>query len=417
VAPRNGGCYGAAMDTLVAAFWGAFFGTVALMLAGSLVAFARSLQRVALMSGLSAVISAGFVVAYLGLLPMPSKQAEARLLSHVAIAAAVTLGLMLLSLLGYLKQRASARRAYALLLGVGGAVVVAGWMLDANGALALGSTVAFTVGAFMLLVAVRSAIRGDRLAWAAVSGVTFMLISVGGLSWVALNPPGRWQVHAASAIAGMAYLSVMAAALWSRYSYLLELSHVMALGPSYDPVTRMRSHSETGLLVGDVFLRRQHDHRPVGVIAVTLANLYALENLHGRAAFNHALYVCASRLRRAVPANVEMGRLGEDGFLVLLRNAEDTQRLVHVARQIRERLSKPIELGTSADPGMLDARRTVWIAEAGVGVLATSTRMRPSQAVATARAMSRTAWSYASRLAWFDQSVGQIAELPVADPA
>lgn len=405
------------MDTLVAGFWGAFFGTVVLMLAGSLAAFARSLQRVALMAGLSALISALFVVAYLGWLPTPSQEAEARLLSHVAIAAAVTLALMLLSLLGYLKQRATARRAYTLLLGAGGSVVVVGWALDAHRALALGSVVAFTVGACMLLVAVRSAIRGDRLAWAAVSGVTFMLISVGGLSWIALNPPGRWPVHAASAVSGIAYLAVMATALWSRYSYLLELSHVLALGPSYDPVTRMRSHSETGLLVGDVFLRRQHDHRSVGVIAVTLANLYALENLHGRAAFNHALYVCASRLRRAAPANVEMGRLGEDGFLVLLRNAEDTQRLVQVARQIRERMSRPIELGTSADPGMLDAHRTVWIAEVGVGVLATSTRMRPSQAVATARAMSRTAWSYASRLAWFDQSMGQIAELPLADAA
>jgi GGDEF domain-containing protein len=269
----------------------------------------------------------------------------------------------------------------------------------------------------MLVVAVRSALRGDRLAWAAVSGVTFMLVSVSGLSWIALHRPGSVAVHAVSAVAGMAYLAVMATALWSRYSYLLELAQVMAQGPNYDPVTRMRSHSETGLLVGDVFLRRRDDPRPVGVIAVTLANLYALENLHGRAAFNHALFVCGTRLRRAAPVNVEMGRLGEDGFLLLKRNAEDLQRLVQLARRIKERLSRPIDLGTSADPGALDAKRTVWLAEVGVGVLATSTRMRPSQAVATARAMSRTAWSYSSRVAWFDQAQGQIAELPVADPA
>jgi hypothetical protein len=46
-------------------------------------------------------------------------------------------------------------------------------------------------------------------------------------------------------------------------------------------------------------------------------------------------------------------------------------------------------------------------------VLGTSTQVRPSQAVATARAMARTAWSYGSRLAFFDQEAGQIAELPV----
>src|SRR5690606_40395944 len=92
-----------------------------------------------------------------------------------------------------------------------------------------------------------------------------------------------------------------------------ELAEVLAHGPSYDPVTRMRSHNETGQMVGDIFFRRNAEARPIGVLAVCIANLYALENLHGRAAFNHALFVCASRLRRCVPQNVEMGRLAEIG--------------------------------------------------------------------------------------------------------
>lgn len=45
----------------------------------------------------------------------------------------------------------------------------------------------------------------------------------------------------------------MASVLWTRYSYLIELNQVMAHGPSYDPVTRMRSHSETGNMVGAAF--------------------------------------------------------------------------------------------------------------------------------------------------------------------
>jgi hypothetical protein len=55
------------------------------------------------------------------------------------------------------------------------------------------------------------------------------------------------------------------------------------------------------------------------------------------------------------------------------------------------------------------------VAEVGVGVLGTSTHVRPSQAVTTARAMARTAWSYGSRLAFFDVDRGQIAELPLED--
>jgi GGDEF domain-containing protein len=220
-----------------------------------------------------------------------------------------------------------------------------------------------------------------------------------------------WPVHAVAALAAMAFLSMMGAAAWSRYSYLLELREVLAHGPSYDPVTRMRSHSETGNLVGEVFFHRNAEARPVGVISVVIANLYALENLHGRAAFNHALYVCAGRLRRCVPQTVEMGRLGEDGFLLLTRNMNDIRSLVALARQVRDRLARPVALSVSRDLAHLDAAATAWVAEAGIGVLVTNTQARPSQAVSTARAMSQTAWSYPSRLAMFDEQAGHIVEV------
>src|SRR5207253_6389515 len=137
-----------------------------------------------------------------------------------------------------------------------------------------------------------------------VSGVSFMLVAVAGLTWIAFERDVGWPVHAVSAVAGMAYLAVMAYALWARYSYLLELSEAMAQGPAYDPVTRMLSHSETSHMLNDVFVRRHGEVRVIGIIVISIANLYALENLHGRAAFNHALFICASRLRRCVPAGV-----------------------------------------------------------------------------------------------------------------
>ncbi|HEY0824363.1 MAG TPA: diguanylate cyclase [Ramlibacter sp.] len=398
------------MDTVAAAFWGAFFCTAALMLVISMAAFLRSHRRVALMAGLTSVFSAGFVAAYLGWLPLQPR-AESRVLAHVAVLTAVTLALMLMSTMGMLRQTTLGRPAVASLVGTGLAVLAIGWMLEAAQALALSSLMAFAVGAAMLVAAVRGALRGDRAGWTAVAGIVFMLVAVAGLSWIALTGTSSWPVHALSAVAGVAYLCVIAAVLWARYSYLLELSEVMAHGPSYDPVTRMRSHSETGQMVGDVFFHRDAEARPIGVLAVCLANLYALENLHGRAAFNHALFVCAGRLRRCVPQNVEMGRLGEDGFLLLVPNAPDVERLEQLARQIRDRLSRPVSLSTSRDPAGLEAAGTTWVADVGIGVLGTNTQVRPSQAVSTARAMARTAWSYGSRMAFFDQKAGQIAEL------
>jgi GGDEF domain-containing protein len=407
------------MDPLAIGFWGAFFGSVALMLAGSLAAFARSLHRVALAAALSAVVSALFVIAYLGWLPLADADTEMRLLAHIAVLTAVTLGLMLLAMLGLMRQPAPARRVRGGLIALGALVLGAGWALEAEPALALSSVMAFGLGAAMLVTCIRSARRGDRLAWVAVSGVSCMLVAVTGLSWIALHRQGvSWGVHAVSAAASVAYLATMATALWIRYSYLIELREVVAHGPSYDPITRMRSHAETGQMVGLAFFRQHEDiSRPLGVAVISIGNLYTLENLHGRAALNHALFVCASRLRRCVPADVEMGRLGDDGFLLLVRSSAETQRLVQLGRLVAERLSRPVKLSTSAAPADLEEGQANWIAQVGVGILATTAQVRPSAAVSMARAMSRTAWSYATRVAWHDQASGRIAELPATDPA
>jgi GGDEF domain-containing protein len=402
-----------AMDTIAAGFWGAFFCTATLMMLLSLLAFLRSHRRVALMAGLTSLVSAAFVVCYLGWLPLQG-ETEARVLAHVGVVAAVSLALMLMSTLGMLRRRS--RRGLAWIVGGGAAVVLAGWLLEPAQALALGSLCVVTLTVIMLAVATRRARHGDRGGWMFVAGLFFVLVAVVGLSWIALSRTRAWPVHALSATAAVCYLTVVAAVLWARYSYLLELAEVMAHGPNYDPVTRMRSHSETGQMVGDIFFRRNAEARPIGVVAVCIANLYALENLHGRAAFNHALFVCAGRLRRCVPQNVEMGRLGEDGFLLLVPHTADVQRLAELARQIRERLARPVALSTSREPARLEARGTTWVAEVGVGVLGTNTQVRPAQVVATARAMARTAWSYASRLAYFEDASGQIAEVQPPEP-
>jgi GGDEF domain-containing protein len=169
-------------------------------------------------------------------------------------------------------------------------------------------------------------------------------------------------------------------------------------------------------MLGDIFVRRPGERHPVGVVVITIANLYALEKLHGRAAFNHALFLCASRLRRIVPGDVSTGRLADDGFLLVMNDAHHPDRLVQLARQCRERLSRPVVLGTGRDPGALDTSRTEWRAEIGIGVLTVQPQVRAAQALAMVRAMSRTAWSYASRIAWFDHERGEIAELPLVEP-
>ncbi len=406
------------METIAVGFWGGYFGTAALMLAGSVYAWTRGLRRVAGNAAISALASVFFVVAYLGWLPIADIDAHDRLLAHVAMMTATLLAYMLLFMLGLLRRRVVAQRARVALGALAAGVLLVGWALKPQQALVLSSVVTCLVGLLALGVAVRSAQRGDRLTWAAVSAVFFMLLALCGLSWAAVvRGQVHWALHAVCAVAAIAYLGVVAVVLWGRYSYLIELRQVMAYGPAYDPVTRMRSHAETGQMVGAAFYRHEGELLSVGVVAVSISNLYALEKLHGRAAVNHALFVCAGRLRRAVSTQVEMGRLGDDGFLLLLRNLRSHDQLVQLARSIAQRLSRPVALNTSRESAITDEGETHWVADLGVGVLAAAhPDIRAASAVAMARAMSRSAMAYPSRLAWFDRSAGQIAELPAGDP-
>jgi GGDEF domain-containing protein len=404
------------MHTVAIGFWGAFFGTVALMLVGALAAFFQSHHRVALAAALTALVSALFVVSYLGWLPVADPGREARIVAHVGILTGVVLWLMLLLDLGFLRDRRPRRRTLGGIAALAVLLIVASWLLSPRQAVVFGTLVAFCFGLGALVIGVRSARLGDRIAWFGVLAIVAMLCGLAGGVWIVLDRPGvPWQVHAASAVAGIVYLSGIGVMLWRRYSYLIELREVLVQGPRYDPITRMQSQAGTGHMVGRIFVRQQSDPTsPVVLLAVSIGNLYALENLHGSAALNHALFVCASRLRRCVPGDIEMGRLFEDGFLLVSRNAKDLDRLVKLGRLIARALSRPVMLRTSV-AGDLEEGNAQWAAQVGVGLLATTAQAKPVAAVAKARDMSRAAWSFASRLAWQDQVSGFITELPPAD--
>ncbi len=405
------------MDKLAYGFWGCYFGAAALMLAGSAMAFTRSLYRISLNAALSAVASGFFVLAFLGALPISDEDTLARFLAHVAMLVSAFLAYLLFSIVGAFSSPQARQRTQMALaaLALGGGAV--SWLLLPMQALALGVGIACSLGGVALFVALRSAYRGDRLAWVAVAGVFFMLVAVAGLSWIALaRGQVSWQVHAVTALAGTAYMTMMAAALWARYSYLIELHQVMVQGPSYDPVTRMLSHTETGQMIGDAFRRQRDEPAVLGLLVVSLGNLYALEKLHGMAAVNHALFVCAGRLRSSVPAHVEMGRLSTDGFLLLLHNLSDSGQLIQLAHRVAARLSKSVGLNTSLESVRRESDQTRWKAEIGVGVLLVSDAdAEASSALSIGRAMSRTAMSYTSRVAWFDRSSDEPVELPVLD--
>ena len=166
-------------------------------------------------------------------------------------------------------------------------------------------------------------------------------------------------------------------------------------------------------MVGAIFKSFRDKPQPMGVVVLTIANLYSLEQLHGVPAVNHALFVCAARLRRTVPSYIQMGRLGTDGFVLVMPHCKESRDLINIAKAVEARLRRSVSLNTSREAARLETDSTLWVANIGVGVLVVSNpESRGSDAVSMGRRMSRTAISYASRIAWFDESSGEAVELP-----
>jgi GGDEF domain-containing protein len=402
------------MDKLAIGLWGCFFGVVVGILTGSVFAYLRSLHRIALNAALSAVVSALYVAVFLGALPMADAQTLTISLALVTIAVAVVLTYLLFAVLGLTKSQRFRQRIIAALSTLLLIALVWGWQLAPKDFLVLGTSVASLLGLVALATAIQKAWSGDRLAWAVVFAICCMLVALVGLSAIAYDRDGAsWLLYAVSALAATLYMLTMASVLWSRYAYLIELHKLLAYGPSYDPVTRMRSHEETGQMVGAVFKSFRAKPQPMGIVVLSIANLYSLEKLHGVRAVNHALFVTAARLRRIVPSQVEMGRLGTDGFVLVLQQCKQSASLIDLATAVESHLRRPLSLSTSLEAARIETDSTVWVADIGVGVLMVSNpESRGSDAIAMGRRMSRTAISYPSRLAWFDESSGETVELP-----
>jgi len=403
------------MTNYIFGFWGGYFGATGLTLAGALFAFSRHLHRIALNGAIATIVSAGFVLAFLGALPIDEGANLQRFLGVVCVAVAFTLFYMLLSVLGLLRLVGVRRRAAAVVVGLAATAMAASFLLTAVQALQLGLGTANAVGLLALALCVRSAKLGDSLAWILLFAVFALLLALAGLGWIALDRLHvPWLVHAVSAFAATAYIAMIAVVLWMRYSYLIELKEVMAHGPSYDPVTRMRTHHATGGMVGDAFKNYRNDAVPLGLIVVSIGNLPVLQQLYGQAAMNHALFVCAGRLRRTVPAHVDMGRLADDSFLLLVRGSSAMPELLALALTVQSHLSRSVVLQTNPDALTATRHQTRWAAEIGVGVQRVwRVDARAAKAVVMVRGMSRTAWSYPSRVAWYDDDRGEIVGVPL----
>lgn len=402
------------MEKLAIGLWGCFYGASLLVLCGAAFAYSRSMHRIGVNAALSALAPVAVVTVFLVGLPIANRDAQLRLIACLTVVVSCVLVYQLLNILGLLQNGKRRLHTKILFLLIGAAALCVSWLLEPLDAMLMCKLVAIAMAVFASGVSIRKALRGDTLAWVVVLAVATVVTAYVCLSYGALHPEHwTWQLQSISAAAALAYMVALAGITLLRYAYVLELKKVMEFGPAYDPITRLRSHSETGQMARGIFNKLPHNNEPLGVIVLTIANLYALEKLHGIASVNSALFLIASRLKLSLPARVEIGRLGFDGFLLIMRNCSDCHRLVDLAHDLSWRLHKSATLKTNPDAKLLETAQMVWTAQVGIGVLHVKKVETSSfDAITMARNMSRTAISYASRIAWFDHASGEITELP-----
>ena len=91
------------MEKLAIGLWGCYFGMVVWILFGSVLAYTRSMHRIALNAAIAALASAFFVLALLGGLPISNADTLARFLAQLAGLVAVLLPYFLLVGLGVME--------------------------------------------------------------------------------------------------------------------------------------------------------------------------------------------------------------------------------------------------------------------------------------------------------------------------
>ena len=73
------------MEKLIYGLWGCFFGMTVVILVGAVVAFWYDMRRISLNAALTALISAFYVVAFLGAFSMGDAGTLARFLAHLTL--------------------------------------------------------------------------------------------------------------------------------------------------------------------------------------------------------------------------------------------------------------------------------------------------------------------------------------------
>jgi diguanylate cyclase (GGDEF)-like protein/PAS domain S-box-containing protein len=121
----------------------------------------------------------------------------------------------------------------------------------------------------------------------------------------------------------------------------LELEH----RATFDALTLC--HNRSSILGAVQQELEREDTRATAVVYLDLDNFKPVNDTHGHAAGDELLALVAERLRTASHGRDDVGRLGGDEFIVLLRDIPGADMAMEVAERVREEVQQPFMLATT----------------------------------------------------------------------
>jgi diguanylate cyclase (GGDEF)-like protein len=425
------------MSAAEIAIWSGSLGIFAVCFAIALLnaAFTRSIAGV---HAAIFILAAGFFVwSCSGLLAtfMPYVPAQVArilvLISGPAAASVATIGLM--QFLRTRQRDAIVQRGLIVALCLGLASMAAVWWPD--GLQALESVaVAVTICALLAFwLVLRTALLGDRFAWAMAGACVAMLVAVMSLYAVALHViDNNLVLQAVGSAAAASYLVGCAVAVWQRNAEYLRMRRALSMHREKDLLTQLWTGAGLIKRVDQTIARAHRNRKETVIICVEIFNAQQLRQELGHNGVEQVIFSIAARMRHSVGASTEVGRYDDTSFVVILEGTKNLGALRTLGFRLASAVRRPYLLNpNSTSPREFRADMGIGMARLPAGREALNSRQHRSgtadtsysfdsmgvaqEAMHDASELAKQARNFASRTAIVDAYTRKIVALENAD--
>ncbi len=226
--------------------------------------------------------------------------------------------------------------------------------------------VAVTVSACAFIsfwLALRSALRGDRMAWPmAVACVAMVMATMGLYAMMLKAIDNNLPLQAVAAVAAAAYLAGCVVAVWRRNSEFVRMRRALSMHREKDLLTQLWTGAALIRRVEQTIGRARRNRQETAIVCVEIFNANQLRLEMGTNAIEQVIYSIAARVRQSAGSSKEVGRYADNSFVIIVENVKRPSLL----RAIGLRLSAAVRAPYMLNPYSSSPRE--FRADVGIGV-------------------------------------------------